>query len=90
MIDRLKLNNGQLLTFTWLLLNDQRPNIIIQLVHVSLGRCCPVMHIVTPVQQLGLNGRGEKPKFESNSNISDTFFVGSHIRVYRLSLSAKG
>ena len=48
------------------------------------------MHIVTPVQQLGLNGRGEKPKFESNSSISDNFFVGSHIRVYRLSLSAKG
>ena len=64
MIDRLRLNTGQPLTFTWLLLNDQRPNIITQLVHVSLGRCCPVsigpqnVHIVTTVQQ-GLNGRGE-------------------------------
>ena len=96
MIDRLRLITGLLLTFTWLLLNNQRPNIIVHLVHVSLGRCCNVsigpqnVHIVTPLQQLGLNGRGEKPKFESNSIISDNFFVGSHIRVYRLSLSAKG
>lgn len=35
-IDRLRLNTGYLLTFTCLLLNDQRPNIIIQLVHASL------------------------------------------------------
>ena len=63
------------------MLNDQRPKIIIQLVHVWLGRCCPVsmgpqnVHIVTPVQQLGLNGRGEKPKFERNSIISDNFLL---------------
>ena len=42
MIDRLRLNTGHLLTFTCLLLNDQRPNIIIQLVHASLRLCCQI------------------------------------------------
>ena len=31
------------------------------------------MHLVTAVQQLGLNEKGEKPEFESNSMISNTF-----------------
>ena len=42
MIDRFRLNTGHLLTFTCLLLNDQRPNIIIQLVHASLRLCCQI------------------------------------------------
>ena len=45
MIDRLGLNTGHLLTFTCLLWNDQRPNIIIQLVHASLRLCCKIRHV---------------------------------------------